>query len=181
MRPRCSVFIATSLDGFIAREDGSFDWLPGPESGVTDHGYDAFMSSIDGLVLGRATYDFVRTLGPWPFGTRRAVVLSRSSPPVAPLHAPFASLHPGPPRAALDVLASLGCQHLYVDGGATIQSFLAEGLIDDLTITTIPILIGSGRRLFGALPADVRLELLAAQPFPGGLSQSHWRVVNPAP
>ena len=175
MRPRCSVFIATSLDGYISRPDGAIDWLPA-DGTVEDHGYDAFMSTIDAIVLGRHTYELVCSFGGWHYGDRRVVVLSSGTVTVPPGHARYVTVLPGPPSTALQYLADTGCRHIYVDGGLTIQAFLAAGLIDDLTITTIPVLLGAGRRLFGALGADVHLEHQSTQSYASGLVQSVWRV-----
>lgn len=180
MRPRCSVYIATSLDGFISRPDGALDWLPQPSESTGDFGYAAFMADIDAMILGRATYEVVVGFGAWPFGDRPTVVLSRGRVAVDPALADRVIVHPGPPRAVLELLAARGCRHAYVDGGATIQSFLSAGLVDSLTITIIPVLLGAGRPLFGALPADVALTLVSTRA-EHGLVQSTWHVRAPAP
>ncbi|MBI3789857.1 MAG: dihydrofolate reductase [Gemmatimonadetes bacterium] len=179
MRPRCSVYIATSVDGFIARPDGAIDWLPGPDPVIGDFGYEAFMASVDAVLLGRSTYDLVCTMDGWHYGHRRVMVLSRRGVPVPEAHRGKVTVHAGPPADALASLAAHGCKHVYVDGGVTIQAFLAEGLIDDITITTIPVLLGAGRPLFGALSHDVRLELQSSQSFANGFVQSTWRVAHP--
>lgn len=170
-----SVYIATSLDGFIAREDGSIDWLMEANATVPpgeDCGYSAFISTVDVLVMGRRTYEQVATFEPWPYEGRRVVVLTSSD----------IDLRQGPgiqlersteaPGELLARLESEGCRHVYVDGGKVIQSFLSQGLIDKLTITSVPVLIGQGRRLFGDIPADKKLRLSESRAYDFGFVQS---------
>src|SRR5438552_12375204 len=136
---KASVFIATSLDGFIARANGNFDFLP--PGGGEPHGYDEFMATVDALVMGRKTFETVLTLGKWPYGEKPVFVLS--SRPLAP--APFGAVverMSGAPAEIVSQLAARGVGHVYVDGGFTIQQFLQAGLIQRLTITRFPVLIG---------------------------------------
>ncbi len=179
MRLHCSVFIATSLDGYIARPDGSIDWLPAPDPAIGDYGYEAFMTTIDAVVLGRHTYDTVRGFGAWPYGERRVVVLSRGAPEIPPELARRVSTASSP-QAALDALRAADCHHAYVDGGLAVQAFLRDGLLDDITLSTVPVLLGAGRPLFGVLSADVRLVHQSTQAFATGLVQSTYRVAHVA-
>lgn len=171
-----SVFVGTSLDGFIARADGRLDWLPDdPEP----HGYDEFIATVDAIVMGRNTFETVLAFDSWPFGDRRVVVLS-SRPldlSVALARGGTVEQMGGPPAEVVARLAASGAHHLYVDGGITIQRFLREGLIDRLVITRVPVLIGEGIPLFGALPRDIRLEHVATRQYPSGLVQSEYRIV----
>ncbi len=122
-----SVFIATSMDGFIAREDGALDWLPGDD--VEDHGYTEFMSTVDAIVMGRNTFEIVQSFGAWPFASTPVVVLSsRASELVAPEGAQCEMMS-GAPHEIVARLAERGMQHLYIDGGLTVQRFLEAGLI----------------------------------------------------
>ena len=175
---RCSVFVATSLDGFIAREDGAIDWLPGPEAGGEDYGFKAFMSTVDGLVMGRNTYELVRTFGSWPYGRKPVIVLSSRPVEVPEAIAGTAEWMSGPPRDIARRLGERGMKHLYVDGGRTIQGFLSDGLITDIVITRIPILIGAGIPLFGPLRTDVKLRHAGTYSYPTGLVQSRYEVVR---
>ncbi len=160
MRAKCSVFIATSLDGFIARIDGAIDWLNQADALVPqgeDCGYKQFFSTVDALVMGRNTLHQALSFAEWPYGHAPVVVLSsrlKSLPANVPA---TVSLSSEAPTALVERLTEQGLRQLYIDGGLTIQSFLAAGLIDDLTITTIPVLIGEGKRLFGQLPSDLLL------------------------
>lgn len=174
-----SVFIATSLDGFIARSDGSLDWLDDANATVTegeDCGYTEFMKSVDVLVMGRKTYEKVLSFGAWPYGGTHVVVLS-SCPIEFPNHLPDSVAHSSEtPSALLQRLESEKVAHVYVDGGVTIQRFLAEGLVDKITVTTIPILLGKGLPLFGALGCDVHLTHIATKTFDFGFVQSTYGV-----
>lgn len=182
MPPTCSVFIATSLDGYIARPDGAIDWLErlnGTVPAGEDCGYARFMASVDALVMGRASFDTVRGFPTWPYGDKPVYVLSASMPQLPAGTPPTVTLlnaASADPAEVLRTAAAAGHRRLYIDGGRTIQSFLAAGLIDELTVTTVPVLLGAGIRLFGALPADVPLRLLSSQAYPFGFVQSRYAV-----
>ena len=175
---KASVFIATSLDGFIAREDGSLDWLMGATSSSDDHGYGAFMASVDTLVMGRGTFDKVLTFGEWPYPNKRVVVLSETLKALPAGLGEGIELHPGPIPALLEHLTATGAKSLYLDGGKLIQGFLREGRVDELTITRIPVLLGRGIALFGELARDVLLQHLRTTSFESGFVQSTYRVVR---
>lgn len=173
-----SVFIATSLDGFIARPNGAIDWLPvpGPEE-PEGYGYPAFMGTVDCIVMGRKTFESVLDFDPWPYGEKRLIVLSTTLSTVPTRAAGRAELFNGRPQALAEKLVAEGVQRVYLDGGKTIQSFLCEGLVTDILITCIPILIGEGRPLFGALPKDVALSHERTQTYPNGFVQSVYTVI----
>jgi dihydrofolate reductase len=170
---KASVFIATTLDGFIARENGAIDWLPAnPEP----HGYDEFIASVDAIVIGRNTFETVLGFGGWAYGKTPVIVLSsKASELKAPKGAncDFMSGDPGDLVAALE---QRGIKHIYVDGGVTIQRFLEAGLIQRLIITRIPILLGTGIPLFGPLSHDVPLTHIGTKSFKGGLVQSEYTI-----
>jgi dihydrofolate reductase len=168
-----SVFIATSLDGFIARPDGSLDWLPA--NGGEPHGYTEFMATVDALVIGRKTYETVLAFGAWPYGTRPVFVLSTRPLAPAPPHAVMEHMA-GDPVEIVAQLDARGIQHAYVDGGNTIQRFLRAGLIQRLIITRIPVLLGDGISLFGALERDIVLRHVATRSYARGLVQSEYGV-----
>jgi dihydrofolate reductase len=174
MSIRASVFIATSLDGFISRSDGSIDWLNEANALVPsgeDCGYKAFFASIDVLVMGRNTFDLVRTFDAWPYGDKRVVVMS-SRPVEIPASFPkTVSCSSEAPEALVERLEAEGARHLYIDGGITIQRFLAAGLVDELTITLIPVLLGEGRPLFGPVKKDIRLTHLDTRSYDFGFVQ----------
>jgi len=171
-RPRCSVFIAASLDGFIARRDGSIDWLSIVEAPGEDYGYAKFFGDVDALILGRRTYDTVRGFASWPYGDKRCVVFTHD-PPEA-LHGE--SFHAGAPGPVLAALRAAGVRRVYVDGGALIRMFLREGLIDDVTLSIIPVMLGDGIPLFDASVPTRRLRLTGSQAFPSGLVQLKYDV-----
>ena len=171
------VFIATSLDGYIARPDGDIGWLLARDDPNEDHGYDAFIADKDAIVMGRGSYEKVATFDLWPYD-RPVLVLSRrlaGTPVPDRLRGKVRFADLAPPEA-MRVLAQEGARRVYVDGGQVVQAFLCAGLVEDMVITTVPVLIGSGRPLFGALPADRDLALVASRSFPSGLVQSTYRV-----
>ncbi|WP_137111335.1 dihydrofolate reductase family protein [Rhodobacter sp. SY28-1] len=177
--PTGHVFIATSLDGFIARADGSLDWLISPAHEGEDHGYDAFMANIDAIVMGRGTYEAVLGFDAWPYD-KPVLVLSRqlagSEPPEGLQgKVTFADLSP---QAAMDHLGQQGAARVYVDGGQIVQAFLRAGLVADMVLSRIPVLIGAGRSLFGAVDRDLALVHQATTAFPSGLVQSRYSVVG---
>ncbi len=172
-----SVFVGVSVDGFMARPNGDIDWLPA--GGGEPHGYDEFMASVDAIVLGRKSFEKVLTLGPWVYGDKRVVVLSTRPVDLSAAIGGVVEQMSGPPADIVSRLAASGAHHLYIDGGITIQSFLRAGLIQRLVITRVPVLIGEGIPLFGALPRDTRLRHVATRHYPSGLVQSEYEVVTP--
>jgi dihydrofolate reductase len=171
-----SVFIATSVDGFIARPEGEIDWLP--EGGGEAHGYDEFIASVDAIVIGRKTFETVLGFEGWPYGDKRVVVLSGSPIDFSAIRGGVVERMAGDPAEIVSQLAAGGVQHIYVDGGITIQGFLRAGLIQRLIITRVPVLIGDGIPLFGALPRDVVLRHVATRAYPSGLVQSEYAVAG---
>jgi dihydrofolate reductase len=169
-----SVFVGTSLDGFIARPDGTFDFLP-PDGGEP-HGYDEFIASVDAIVMGRKTFETVLALGPWPYGNKRVVVLSSRPVDLSAVSGGVVEQMAGTPAEIVSKLAATGAHHLYIDGGITIQEFLRAGLIQRIVITRVPVLIGEGIPLFGSLPGDIRLRHVATRQYPSGLVSSEYLV-----
>ncbi len=183
MSLRVSVFVAMSLDGFIARVDGSIDWLEAFQAGLPageDGGFQAFFDAVDVLVLGRHTFEQVLSFPTWPYGDKPVVVLSRW-PLVIPEELRARVSHSSAAPADLcRRLAKGGLKHAYVDGGLTIQAFLGAGLVDELTLTLVPVLLGRGKPLFGPLADDVRLRSLSTRDIAGGLVQVRYEVLHPA-
>ena len=177
---RASVYIATSLDGFIARSNGDIDWLAVAEDqhGEEDYGYRAFIESVDYLVMGRNTFEKVLSFDTWPYGAKKVVVLSNRPFAVPEYLTGSVELMSGSPRVVSRRLAERGARHLYIDGGKTIQGFLAEGVIDQLIISRIPVLIGTGIPLFGPIPHDIQLRHIETKAFAGGLVQSRYEIVR---
>jgi len=170
---KTSVFVGTSLDGFIARKDGAFDFLP--TGGGEPHGYEEFMASVDALVIGRMTYETVLAFDEWPYGGKPVFVLSTRTLAPAPSGALVERLS-GEPAEIVSTLSARGVGHAYVDGGVTIQRFLRAGLIDRLVVTRVPVLIGEGIPLFGSLSKDIPLRHVATRQFSSGLVQSEYRI-----
>ena len=171
---KASVFIGTSLDGFIARVNGDFDFLPA--DGGEPHGFEEFMATVDALVMGRNTYEVVLKFA-WPYGPKPVFVLSSRPLPPAPKGAVVERMS-GEPVEIVKRLEARGLQHAYVDGGITIQRFLQAGLIQRLIITRVPVLIGTGIPLFGAVPHDILLRHVATRQYASGLVQSEYLVAG---
>jgi dihydrofolate reductase len=169
-----SVFIGTSVDGFIARPSGDVDFLP--PGGGEPHGYDEFIATVDALIIGRNTFETVLAFATWPYGEKRVVVLSSRPLDFSAVRGGVVEQMAGPPAEIVSKLAASGAHHLYVDGGITIQRFLRAGLIQRLIITRVPVLIGDGIPLFGTLPRDVRLRHVATQQYPSGLVKTEYQV-----
>jgi dihydrofolate reductase len=174
-RMHASIFVGVSLDGFIARPDGSLDFLP--PGGGEPHGYDEFMSTVEALVIGRKTYEIVLGFDAWPYGEKPVFVLSGSPLARAPRGAVVERMS-GDPIDIVSRLAARGIRQIYVDGGNTIQRFLRAGLIRRMVITRVPVLIGSGIPLFAALQRDIVLEHVGTKQFASGLVQSEYVVVD---
>ncbi len=177
---KLSVYIATSLDGFIARENGDLDWLPGADGGDPgeDYGYKDFFDSVDVLIMGRNTYEKVLSFGSWPYKGRRVIVLSNQQIAIPNEIENMVEQRSGTPAKLVDELSKEGVNHVYVDGGKTIQRFLNAGLINELTISRIPILIGRGIPLFGELENDIELQHIETNSFSNGIVQSMYRIVT---
>jgi dihydrofolate reductase len=175
------VFIATSLDGFVARKDHQLDWLTKQDTQGGDQGFARFMESVDGLVMGRNSYETVLGFDQeWPYATP-VVVLSRSlsqSDVPAELVGKV-EMSDLEPVELMTQLAKDGWSRAYVDGGRLVQSFIRLGLVEDIILTVVPILIGDGLHLFGELESDIDLELLGSKSFDSGLVQSHYRLKKP--
>jgi dihydrofolate reductase len=172
---KTSVFVGTSLDGFIARPDGTFDFLD--SGGNEEHGYTEFFASVDAVLIGRRTYEVVLGFGGWAYGQKPVFVLSTRPLAPAPREAVLERLC-GEPAEVIATLEARGLKHLYVDGGETIQRFLRAGLISRLVISRVPVLIGEGIPLFGALGRDIQLRHVATRQFAGGLVQSEYEVIG---
>jgi dihydrofolate reductase len=171
-----SVFIGTSVDGFIARPNDDLDFLP--EGGGEPHGYNEFIASVDAIVIGRKTFEKVLTFGAWPYGDKRVVVLSSRPLDLSKAVGGVVEQMAGPPAEIVAQLAARGVHNLYVDGGITIQRFLRAGAIQRLIITRVPVLIGEGVPLFGKLPHDIQLRHVATRHYPSGLVQSEYEVAS---
>ena len=170
---KTSVFISTSLDGFIAKPDGDIDWLMDKRYALEGEGfgYQELYDACDCLVMGRHSFEKVVSFDEWPYPDKRVVVLSHSLT-VLPSYLEDVELFSGSVSDLLASESSKGSQHLYIDGGKVIQSFLEEGVVSKMTITTIPILLGSGISLFGELTQEKPLTLVSAQGYANGFVQS---------
>lgn len=176
---KLSVFCGVSVDGFLARPDHALDFLDA--GGQEPHGFEEFYSSVDVIVIGRKTFEVVLTFGGWPYGKKPVVVLSTHAVDFSSIKHGVVEQMAGAPAEIVTRLNDRGFKNAYIDGGLTIQRFLAAGLIDRLVITRVPILIGSGIPLFGPLPHDIILTHVATRSYTGGLVQSEYQLRAGAP
>lgn len=168
------VYIATSIDGYIATRDGGIEWLleqPNPTN--SDYGYSEFISNIDALVMGRNSFEKVRTFGEWPYEKKVFVLSSKLTEVPSDLTGNIEFIS-GNPDKVLEIIQSQGFSNLYIDGGMVIQSFLASDLIDELIITRIPILLGSGIPLFGELIEPLKFTHKNTEVYDNSLVKSHY-------
>lgn len=172
---KASIFVGTSLDGFIARPNGTFDFLSAGHADAEPHGFDEFLATVDALVMGRNTFETVLPFPIWPYGNKPVFVLSSRPLPPAPSGATVERMT-GTPAEVLAQLAGRGMGHVYVDGGVTIQAFLRAGLIQHLVISRVPVLIGAGIPLFGVVDADIPLKHIATRQYSSGLVQSEYAI-----
>lgn len=177
---KTTVYVGTSVDGFIARADHTVDFLDagGPVDG--DMGFGQFFASVDALVMGRNTFDLVIASGfDWPYGdTPVIVVTSRPVDVPQQLRDVVETSDLAPPELCAE-LSHRGLDHVYVDGGLTVQAWLRAGLVDDLIVTRVPVLIGAGISLFGDLAADIALRHVDTTVYENGCVQTHWRTDRP--
>ena len=172
---KLSVFVGTSLDGFIARRNGQYDFLPA--GGGEPHGYDEFIASVDTILIGRNTFEVVLKLPTWPYSDKRVVVLSHRPLDFSGITGRVEQMSGEPAQIARD-LAATGAKHVYVDGGIVIQEFLRSGQIDDITITRVPVLIGEGIPLFGSVRQDIKLRHVSTRQYQSGLVSSEYEVMR---
>jgi dihydrofolate reductase len=166
-RPGTAAFLGMSLDGFIAGPNDELDWLERGGGPPEDHGFTAFFGSVDALLIGRRTWDVVRGFPEWPYGEKPVHVLTHR--PGEARHGE--RFHAGVPAAVLEALGAAGARRVYVDGGAVVSQVLAAGLLDELTVSILPVVLGAGIRLFQETGPERWLTLESSRPFAGGMVQ----------
>lgn len=181
MRPKISVFIATSLDGYISKEDGSIDWLnlfnetvPSGE----DCGYKSFISTVDILVMGRKSFEKICEFDSWPYDLPVIVLTTQRNYPIPEHLKTKVTVTSENPKDLIQRLSLEKIKHIYLDGGKTIQSFIKENLVDEVTITLIPILLGGGRSLFGSLDNEVFLKQIESHVYDFGCVQVKYKLLT---
>ena len=167
------VYVGTSLDGFIARKDGDIGWLVKYQNKEVHDSYNEFISKIDAMVIGRGTFEKIITFPEWPY-EKKVFVLSTSLRQIPETLNEKATLVAMKPAALLTFLSGKNFSNIYIDGGKVIQSFLKEDLIDELIITKVPELIGSGIPLFGYLDHDLQFEHIRTNVYSNGLVKSYY-------
>jgi dihydrofolate reductase len=176
---KCSVYIATSADGFIAKPDGDIEWLLRSEyddAAKIGLVYSEFISTVDAIVMGRHSFEKVLTFDEWYYEGTEVIVLTTRELKMPEKLSGKVRIKCGTPQEIVNELAKEGKKHLYIDGGITIQRFLEAKLITELTITVIPILLGSGIPLFGNNGTGQPLELIEVFTSKNGTVQKRYRI-----
>ncbi len=184
---KCSVFIATSVDGFIAKKDGGVDWLHTAGNSAADMGdqadmgFDDYMASVDCMVMGRKCMEMISSMNltpeQWPYGDTRIIVLSNTLKEAPKNMKGKVEMYSGDLEILMSKLKAEGHKHAYIDGGTTIQAFINLGLIDEMTISRAPVLLGEGIPLFGKTDKEIKLEHVQALAFANDFIQETF-VVN---
>lgn len=172
-RPKISIYIATSIDGYIARKDNSLDWLDRVGGFDEDYGFEKLLGSIDALIIGRKTYEVATTV-PEPYPGKRVVVLSKSLGSVRS----DMELYQGDLGELVRKLHKEGIKHIWVDGGSTISQFLSSKLVDEMTLSIIPVILGSGIPLFQVITKEIPFRLISSQGYRSGLVQLHYEIIQ---
>ncbi len=171
-RPKISIYIATSIDGYIARKDGSLDWLDQVGGFDEDYGFQKLLDSIDAVILGRNTYEIAARVIDWPYKGKRIVVLSNSLQVVRE----EAELFRGDLTQLVFQLHSDGIKHVWIDGGVTISQFLDLQMVDSMTLSVIPVILGGGMPLFSEIGKELPCRLVSSQSYPSGLVQLNYEL-----
>jgi dihydrofolate reductase len=166
-RPATAAFLGMSLDGFIAGPDDELDWLERGGGPPEDHGFTAFFASVDALLIGRRTWEVVGRFPTWPYDGKRVHVLTRR--PAEARHGE--RFLAGEPSEVLAALGAEGVRRVYVDGGRVVSQVLAAGLLDELTVSILPVVIGKGIRLFEDAGPERWLDLASSRALAGGMVQ----------
>ncbi len=172
-RPKISVYIALSIDGYIARKDDSLDWLDRVGGFDEDYGFQNMLAGIDALIIGRKTYEIASTVAD-PYPEKRVVVLSNNLNSVKA----GMELYQGDLVDLTEKLHREGVKSIWVDGGSTISQFLDLQLVDEMTLSVIPIVLGSGIPLFHAIGREVPCRLISSQSYRSGLVQQHYEIIK---
>ena len=172
-RPKISIYIAASIDGYIARKDNSLDWMDRVGGYDEDYGFKKFLDSIDSLIIGRKTYEVATTVSD-PYPGKKVVVLSNSLGSVRD----GMELYQGDLAQLVTRLHRQGSRHIWIDGGVTISQFLASQMVDEMTLSIIPILLGDGLPLFNVIGKEIPCCLISSRGYESGLVQIHYEIVN---
>ena len=177
---KVSVFIGTSLDGFIARETGDIGWLDAANTKVTpgeDFGFNSFLESVDLTIMGRKTFEQVITFNRWQYKDTKMIVLTSKNIEIPEkLKETVTISNISSPKQLIRELFDQSINHIYVDGGTVIQDFLSARLVDEITVTIVPILIGKGKSFSRLLPKDLFLQHLKTTVYDFGFVQNKYRI-----
>jgi len=173
---KVTYYVASSLDGYIAKEDGDVSWLEELDISMEDAGYDEFYSTVDALVMGRKTYEMVVSFGQWPYGEKPVWVCSSNKiSPVEGINLQAGSTPEDVHKAANE----MNIKHLWlVGGGRLASSFLENNLLTNISLSLMPIILGNGIKLFGDLPSPIKIKKENHKPHESGMVQLDYTIKN---
>ena len=173
---KITYYVASSLDGYIAKDDGDVSWLEELDISMEDTGYDEFYSTVDALVMGRKTYEMIVSFGQWPYGDKPVWVCSRNK--ITPMEG--CNLQIGrSPEAVCRAANEMDIKHLWlVGGGSLASSFLESHLLTNISISLMPIILGSGIKLFGDLPSPIKIKNESHTSHKSGMAQLDYTIIN---
>jgi len=173
---KVTYYAASSLDGYIARQDGDVSWLEELNISMEDTGYDEFYSTVDALVMGRKTYEMIVSFGQRPYGDKPIWVCSRN--PIEPMEG--CNLQSGnTPEEAYLAASDMNTKHLWLVGGGNLaSSFLEKNLLTNISLALMPIILGGGIKLFGDLPSPIKINKQSEVPHSSGFLQLEYTINN---
>lgn len=174
---KLSGFLALTPDGYIAGKDGSIDYLDRFQDGTEDAGYGQYFLSIDAILMGRETFETVCKFPEWPYSPKPVYVLSTREVHIPERLSERAFKIKGKPEEVIQKLIDYGYEHIYVDGGKTISSFIRSKLLNEITISFLPLLLGDGIPLFSDLGGEIQMELLSSKQFQSGIVQNIYKFI----
>lgn len=173
---KVTYYVASSLDGYIAKKDGDVSWLEELDISMEDAGYDEFFSTVDALVMGRKTYEMIVSFGQWPYGDKPVWVCSSNS--ITPIEG--SNLQAGnTPEEAYKTANEMNIKHLWlVGGGSLAASFLEKNLLTNISLSLMPIILGSGIKLFGNQPSPIKIKKENYNQHESGMVQLDYTIKN---
>ncbi|TQV74092.1 dihydrofolate reductase [Aliikangiella marina] len=171
---KVTYYVAASLDGFIAKADGDVSWLEQLGIPMEDTGYDVFFSSVDGLIMGRKTYQLINTFGDWPYGSKPVWVCSHQSVNASP---GINLQDENTPQLAFEAAEAKGISHLWCVGGGNLASSLIEiEKLSNIYLSLMPIILGDGINLFSQLNNAQSIRLKQQNTHPSGMIQLEYQI-----
>jgi len=173
-------YVAASLDGFIAKEDGDVSWLEELDIPFSETGYDEYFETVDAIVMGRKTYEIICSFAGWPYGNKPVWICSRDKS-ILPVEG--CNLQPGKsPEDVMELAKQMKINHLWlVGGGQLATSFLEKNMLNKIILSHMPIILGSGIKLFGDIAQAEKVKFERYKSYPSGFLQSQYSINKAKP